>query len=205
MADFTQDILDALAPMLYAEPTGTGPLTSYLTGLSRPYELVEDWASDTPTEVGWSLLLDPDRCPAEALPWLAQIVGLVLDTSLSEDDQRATIKATPNWKRGTPGAMRSAPLPWLTGTQSVVIRERYDGSGNDAPQDIEVITLSSETTDAAKVEAAIRSQKPAGDRLVYVNSSGQDLQNVKDDYSTLADVKAAYATLSGIKTNTLGA
>lgn len=205
MADFTQDILDALAPMLYAESSG-GPLTDYLTGISRPFVLVEDWVSDTDDgDIGWSLLLDPDRCPVEALPWLAQIVGLTLNTSLSEADQRQQLHDVSNWKRGTPGAIKGAPAPFLTGTKTVVLRERYDGTGNDAPYDFEVITLSSETTDPAMVLAALISQKPAGNRLTYVNSSGQDYQDIKDNFTHYSDVKAAYLTYNGIKTNTLGA
>lgn len=202
---FAQDVLDALAPMLYAEADTGSALTDYATGVSLPFELVEEWVSDTDTDIGWSLLLDVDRCPVEALPWLAQIVGLSLDTALSEADQRQQIEDVSNWKRGTPGAIIGAPAPYLTGTKTVVLRERYDGSGNDAPYDFEVITLSTETTDAVAVEAALRSQKPTGDRLTYVNSTGQDLQAVKDNYATLQTLKDSFATLGGIKTNTLGA
>lgn len=202
---FAQDVLDALTPMLYAESTTGSALTDYVTGVSLPFELVEEWVSDTDTDIGWSLLLDVDRCPVEALPWLAQIVGLRLNTALSEADQRQQIHDVSNWKRGTPGAIKGAPAPYLTGTKTVVLRERFDGSGNDAPYDFEVITLASETTNATTVEAAFRSQKPVGDRLTYVNSTGQDLQDIKDNYATLQDLKNAFATLNGIKTNTLGA
>lgn len=202
---FTQDVLDALAPMLYAEGTTGSALTDYVTGLSLPFELVETWVSDTDEDIGWSLLLDIDRCPVEALPWLAQIVGMTLNTALSEADQRQQLHDVSNWKRGTPGAIRGAPAPYLTGTKTVVLRERFDGSGNDAPYDFEVITLSSETTDATKVLAALTTQKPTGDRLTYVNSTGQDLQDVKDNYVTLQILKDSFATLGGIKTNTLGA
>lgn len=205
MTDFAQDVLDALLPMLYADVAPDTPLTDYVTGLSQPFELVEEWASDTDTQVGWSLLLDVDRCPLEALPWLAQLVGLRLNTALSEADQRQQLHDVSNWKRGTPGAIIGAPKPYLTGTQSVVLRERYDGSGNDAPYDFEVITVASETTDEDAVLAALTAQKPGGDRLTYVNASGPDLQYIKDNFATLQDLKNAYATLGGIKTNTLGA
>lgn len=201
---FTTDILDALAPMLYAEADTDNALTDYLTGLSQPFELVETWASDTDTHIGWSLLLDVERCPVEALPWLAQIVGLTLDTSLSEADQRQQIEDVSNWKRGTPDAIKSVPAPYLTGSKTVIFRERYDGSGNDAPYYMEVITLASETTDATKVESAIRAQKAEGNILTYVNATGQDLQSVKDNFATLQDVKDTYATLGGLKTNTPG-
>lgn len=202
--NFAQDVLDALAPMLYAEDSTGNALTDFITGISQPFELVEEWASDTDTKVGWSLLLDVDRCPLEALPWLAQIVGLRLNTALSEADQRQQIEDAPNWKRGTPGAMKAAPMPYLTGTKTVIIRERYDGSGNDAPYAIQATTYSSETADAVIVEAAIRSQKAAGLILTYVELSGQDYQTVKDNYATYQALKDAYVTYQGVKSNLVG-
>lgn len=203
--NFAQDVLDALAPMLYAESSTGDALTDYVTGLSLPFELVEEWASDTDNgEVGWSLLLDVNRCPMEALPWLAQIVGLKLNTALSEADQRQQIHDVPNWKRGTPGAVQGAPVPFLTGTKTVIIRERYDGSGNDAPYAIEAITYTSETPDATKVEAVIREQKAEGLILTYVTLSGQDYQTIKDNYATYQALKDAYVTYQGIKSNLVG-
>ena len=201
---FTQDLLDALAPMLYAE-SGTGnALTAYLGGLGLPFDLVESWASDTATETGWSLMLDVDRCPDEALPWLGQIVGLRMAPGLSPDDQRQQIKDVANWKRGTLGAIAGAPAPFLTGTKTVIVRERYDGSGFDAPYYIEVITYAAETLDPVKVEAAIRGQKAAGIILTYVCEAGQDLQQLKDNHTDLQNVKDSYTTLAGIRADTPG-
>lgn len=199
---FAQEILDTLTPMLY-DPA-TAPLTSYVEGLSSVFQLIEDWASDTDTAVGWSLLVDVDRCPSEALPWLAQLVGVRLTGGLSAADQRQQIKSLANWKRGTPAAIEAAPAPYLTGTKTVILRERYDGSGNDAPAYLEVITYTSETADAVAAEAAIRAQKPAGLILTYNIIDGQDLQQVKDNYATLQDVKNAYVTLQGVKSNLVG-
>lgn len=201
---YAQDVLDALAPMLYAEVSTGDALTDYVTGLSLPFELVETWASDTDTHIGWSLLLDVDRCPVEALPWLAQIVGLKLNTGLSVADQRQQIHDAPNWKRGTPGAMRAAPAPYLTGAKTVILRERYDGSGNDAPYYIEAITYTAETPNPTIVEAAIRSQKAGGIILTYVTASGPDLQFVKDNYATLQTIKDTFLTLGGLKAGTPG-
>lgn len=202
--DFAQDVLDALAPMLYAEATTGNALADYVTGVSQPFELVEEWASDTDTDIGWSLLLDIDRAPVEALPWLAQIVGLKLNTALSVADQRQQIHNTPNWKRGSPGAMKAAPAPFLTGTKTVILRERYDGSGNDAPYDIEVITYTAETPNSAAVLAAVTKQKATGLILTYVTIAGQDYQTVKDNYVTYQALKDAYVTYQGVKANLVG-
>lgn len=199
---FTSDVLDALAPMLYS---GNEPLGDYLGGLSLPFELVETWASDTDTHIGWSLLLDVDRCPVEALPWLAQMIGMTLDTSLSEANQRQQISQAGNWKRGTLPAMQAAPAPYLTGSKAVIVRERYDGSGNDAPYYMEVITFDAETPNPTLVEAAVRKQKAAGIILTYVHLAGEDYQTVKDENATYGVLKSNYLTYGGVKSHQLGA
>jgi hypothetical protein len=203
METFAQAILDKLAPMLY-DPA-TDPLTTYITGISDPFELIQDWASNTDAgEVGWSLLVDVMRCPDEALPWLAQLVGVRLTPGISSMDQRLQIEGLANWKRGTPAAMAAAPGPYLTGTKTVIFRERYDGTANDAPYYLEVATLDTETASPATVEAAIRAQKPAGIILDYEVITGQDFQAIKDNYAAFQDVKNAYLTFQGIRTNLVG-
>lgn len=201
---FAQDLLDALAPMLYAENETNHALGTYLTGLSRPFELVESWASDTDTEPGWSLLLDIDRCPDEALPWLAQLCGIKLAPGLSASNQRAQIDSLASFKRGTPSAIKAAPLPYLTGTKSVTLRERYDGSANDAPNHLQVLVLDTEVVDSVAAEAATRAQKPAGNIMTFTILTGQDYQHIKDTYTSYQDVKNAYHTYQGVKLNQPG-
>lgn len=196
---FTQDVLDSLAPMLYAESQTGNALTAYIGGLCSVFELVEEWASDTSEHIGWSLILDVDRCPNEALPWLAQIVGLTLPPGLIPADQRQQIKDVANWKRGTLNAIKAAPAPYLIGNKTVIVRERYNGTTQDAPYYIEVITYQAETPNPAAVEAAIRAQKAAGVILTYVNAIGQDWQSVKDHYATWQDVKNHYPTWADVK------
>jgi hypothetical protein len=193
---FAVAILEALDPMRYP---GAEALDTYLIGLSRPFELIEYYASDTDTDIGWSLLLSLDRCPVEALPWLAQIVGVKLPQNLNESEQRNYIAQVSNWRRGTLGAIAGAANPTLTGDRTVIIRERYDGSGIDAPYYMEVVTYSAETPNPAATEAAIRSQKPAGIILTYTVLAGQDFQHVKDTYATLQDVKDRYTDFASMK------
>jgi Phage tail protein (Tail_P2_I) len=199
---FTQDLLDALAPMMYAEAQTGNALTDYLSGLGLEFELVESWVSDTDTDIGWSLLLDIDRCPPEALPWLAQIVGLTLPTGLSAADQRNLIRTTPNWKRGTVGALTGAAAPFLTGNKTVILRERYDGSGNDAPYYLQIITYASETPDSSLVLKALMSQKAGGIILTYTVATGQDYQQLKTNRATYQVMKNYYPTYAGVKSDT---
>lgn len=203
-ATFAQDVLDNLLPMLYNEQDAPGDLTTYVTAASRPFELIESWASDTPTAVGWSLLVDVDRCPDEALAWLAQLVGMRLDNAVSTNDQRTQIRNLQNWRRGTPLAMTSVAAPYLTDSKTVLFRERFDGTNVDAPYNLEVVTYTDETPDPTIVEAAIRTQKPAGIILDYQLNDGQDYQSLKDNYATYALVKAAYTTYEGVRADEPG-
>lgn len=197
-----QEVLDQIVERLR-----TIDLVTYVEGLAVPFQLVEDWASDTDDgETGWSLLVDVDRCPVEALPWLGQFVGVKVDTSLTEADQRQQIHDLANLRRGTIGALTSAPAPYLTGSKTVIFRERYDTANTlvDSPGHLTVITYTSETPDSAKVLAALLAQKPAGLILHYNVNAGQDFQQLKDNYATFQDVKDAYPTFEGVKSDEPG-
>lgn len=53
------------------------PLLNYLESMGLNTAQVEMYARDTPEGYpGWSLLLDPTRCPIEALPYLGMYVGI---------------------------------------------------------------------------------------------------------------------------------
>lgn len=189
-----QEILDALAPMLY---NGSGDdLATYLTSFGNVLiQEVEDYASDDPDTgvIGWSLLVDITRAPDKALPWLAQFVGVKLDSGLSLANQRQQIIDAANWKRGTPQALKDAPKPFLTGTKTVIFRERFGGPGK-----LTVITYTSETADSAKVLAALLAVKPAGINMTYEVHGGQDFQSLITGHPTFANVFSAYATFFGI-------
>lgn len=117
---------------------------------------------DTLDRPGWWSLLDVDEAPADALLWLAQLVGAVCPDGLSEADERMCIRDANGRKRGTPGAMRTAVQATLTGSRQVLITERFGGAYR-----LKVQTYASETPDQAATLAAIISQKPAGLVLTY--------------------------------------
>jgi len=168
---FTQSLVDQLEPMFYADPVNGNALLIYLTGLGNElFQEVQDWSSDTDLgQPGYSILLDATRVPDEAIAYLAQFVGVQVTKGMSYADQRTQLVGLANWKRGTVAAIQAAPLPFLTGSQTVIVKERF----NNNPYALEVMTYASETTDQNKVLAALISQKPAGLVLTYVVFSGQ--------------------------------
>src|SRR5215471_15924936 len=171
---FAQQLMALLQPMRYGDST---PIDTYLTGIGdQLFQLVEDWASDTPDgKPGYSLLVDATRVPDIAIPWLGQFVGVQIVVGQSPAVQRAQLTGLANWKRGSVDALQAAPLPWLTGTQTVIIKER-----DTSPYHLTVETLASETTDATAVQNALMAQKPAGLQLTYINFSGQKAFTMKN-------------------------
>src|SRR5215831_2620003 len=109
---FKQSLVDLLQPMLYSDAQQSNSLDTYLGSLSDPlFQTVDDWASDSDDgKPGYSILLDVNRCPDNALPWLAQFVGAKLTVGLSAAQQREQLIGLGNWKRGTVAALQAAPL-----------------------------------------------------------------------------------------------
>jgi len=105
---------------------------------------------DPPPEeyVPWSNLLNIDKTPYKALPWLGQLVGVSTPSPLTGESTidhevriRSLVRDTPGFRRGSPTAMRGAIQPYLTGTKTVILRERSGG----AAYQLQVLTRRSET------------------------------------------------------------
>ena len=89
--------------------------------------------------LGWSQAIDIDRCPEYALPWLAQFVGVHLDSpnSMAYADQITKIKERTSFKRGTIPVLLSAiaaivtltsPTPLLTSQIVAMENTKYVGT-----------------------------------------------------------------------------
>jgi hypothetical protein len=185
---------DQLAPLAHDDASNNYALAWYIAALSEAWQDVDDVARDTDAGPGWSSLLDLNRCPVEALPWLAQFVGVKLVTGSTDAAMRARIASTDGWKRGTPAALIGAVTPLLTGTKTVIFRERNGGD----PYALLVHTKTSETPDSAAVLAALMKQKPAGIILTYTVISGNDYQTLLTDTPLYSNVFSTYATYTGV-------
>jgi hypothetical protein len=184
----------ALAPVANLDSTVGWSLLILCNAIGTMFQLLDDWERDTADGPGWSLLLDLDRCPPEALPWLGQFVGARIPSGLSDADQRAWIASTDGWKRGTVAAMQGAARATLTGKQRLFLRER-DHDPADTPDYayyLTAISYANETPNPSATEAALLSQKPAGIVLTYIVQTGQSYEQLASRYATYADVLAAY-------------
>jgi hypothetical protein len=184
----------------------TGDLQTYLEVIGEMFAGTEMWEGDTDEE-GWSILVDPDRCPAIALYHLAMYVGETLPAGLVEQDEAAArewIKDAPNQRRGGNYAIFRAAQRKLTGNRLVSIRER-DGAGGTVDVDrMTVTTYVAETPDPAGTEADVRSVAPWDVELVYQVLVGETWQDVSDDNPIWADVEAGAATWRDVYTRLAG-
>lgn len=153
------------------------------------------WVTDRSGDIpGWGYLFNADLADANALPWLSQFNGTKLREDMSVAEQRAAIKSPAGFERGTPAALQSAPLNYLTGTKLVHMREREEGK----PYKLHIRTLLSETPDPDAVLQALLLQKPAGIVLDYDAITGQDWIDVKEK-GTWDDIKSEYETWDDVK------
>lgn len=170
------------------------PLLHFCEGTVRGLQQVEDIIRDTDDGPGWSIVMDADRCPEEWLGWLGQFAGVRLLAGLSEADQRARVKGTDGFNRGSPGAMEAAAAQYLTDLKRVFLIERFP-----TPYRMTVTTITDETPDAAAVERAVMDQKPAGIILTYLVVDGDDyatLPAIYTSYEDLLDSKSSYAEVA---------
>jgi len=127
LGTFGENVYLIVTPTTYAEEQEGYPIARFVNGAGQMFDEVELLCRDSEDGIGWSIAVDVDRCPDDALNWLAQFVGVTIPDGLTEDDRRLRIKSTDGWKRGTPAALIAAPIPYLTGNKTVVLKER-DGS-----------------------------------------------------------------------------
>lgn len=198
---FAQRIYDRLEPLQYDEERQNYALARYVGALGTMYQEMDDYVSDGPNgEPGWSILLDLNRVPSKALPWLAQFVGVTVDQSLSDADQRAQIRDQAGQRRGTPASIVAAAQKHLTGTKDVIMIERYQGNAYA----LYVATRTSQTPSSAQTLADILTQKPAGIILTYQTITGQSFNELLTDSPLFSNVFGNYLTFQGVVTGVHG-
>lgn len=198
---FAERVYAQLDPLKYAESGLGNPLSVYTDSLNPMFDEIDEYASDGDFgEVGWSSIMDVDRAPLKALPWLAQFVGVTLDQTLSEADQRNQVKTVPGFSRGTKASIIAAAQRHLTGTRDVIMIERYQGKAYR----LYIATRTAQTPNNLVTIADIKTQKPAGITLFYEILSGQTFQELLGDSPLMSNIFGNYATFQGALTGVHG-
>ena len=186
---FGDSIYTEVAPLTYDDINQAWSLLYYVDSIGQMFDEIELLARDTDEVPGWCMLLNPDTTPAKALPWLAQFVGVQLEPTLSEADQRAYIKAAAQWRRGSVQAIIETTQFFLTGSKTVRLDER-DSSAYHYTVTIDP----DEVTDIDAVTAALTRAKPAGLQFQLLLSTTHTYFYVKTTYATYSAAKAANPT-----------
>lgn len=181
--------------------------------VGRWFDPVEELIADSDDGPGWSALLDVDRCPDFALPFLAQLAGVRLTQGAPAGVWRQEIVEHENFNRGTTAAIVTRAKRQLTGARRVTVVERWDNPDdprNDPPYQLLVVTYEAETPDPAAVLADLIGTapdwlgvKPAGIRLTHRVDPGWSYDQLREAYAgrTYADLGADFASYNALRSN----
>lgn len=107
----------------------SGQLLDWLSGIGEMVQgldslFVDQIDNEGNYYPGPSQLLDINRCPTNMLAWLGQFVGVRVDPTQRDDQQRYSILAEAGFKRGTPGAILAAANQYVRAGSTASIAER---------------------------------------------------------------------------------
>ena len=192
------DLRYAFAPIM------TPDLGDYLDAIAEMFSEVELYAFAEDDELGWAILLDPDLCPAPALPYLAQYVGERLPQGIEEVMAREWIKDAPNQRRGTLMSIVRAAQRTLIGQRTVSIKERAGPGDTDDGDHLMVITYTVETPNPAAVLADLRTVVPADVVLNYEVRVGQTWAQAATGKANWTAVATAWPTWEQVRNVRVG-
>jgi hypothetical protein len=196
VGEVAEEMYRRMGPVTDQDEVLGWPLLTYVGAFCDTYlQDIDDLSSDQPTYGGWGGIMNPDTAPLYALPWTAQFVGVRYNSALSQADNIALIKEPTGWKRGSPQAIIAAIKPFLTGSKSVVLTERYTG---DAYK-VLVTTQTGECPNVPAMQAAALAQKPAGILMTFSAVLGQLYSQLKTAQATYAAAKAAYVNYTAMR------
>lgn len=156
--------------------------------IAKRWQAIEDLSRDTPEGPGWSILFDPDRIPAEGLPWQSQTVGVILPQGMTEQQQRDRIKGTDGMKRGTPSALAVAAQRHLTGEKNVIINEMLGGNAKR----IGVVTYTGETPNPEQTRLDIEEQLPWWIKLTHTVEAAWDYATIRTAFDNYAEIRTHF-------------
>lgn len=204
VSESAEEMFDALGPWSRADGEETGwALLHLCEATAGRLDPLRSIVMDDEDHPGWSSVLDVDRAPREWLPWLAQFVGVRLPAGLDEVAERARIRSTDGFNRGTPAAIKGAARQYLRGpdgtpdTATVFLTERHGSAYR-----LTVAVHASEMIASADViYKAVLEQKPAGIVLNPISVvTGNDYLTLRDENASYTVVRGRYADYTDVET-----
>lgn len=198
MTTFAEQFIERMRPW------NTGPrvagktdLERYLNSIAAMFQPVAELATEEGSdgEPGYvppyGRIFNPATCPKDALPYLAQYVGVVLPTGGTEAEWRALIEAEAGLERGTRSSVEAA-IKRVLGTEPFALQERTEANGTEGAYHFNVIVGTGKATQS--LYTAINSVKPAGIWYTIIEGSGLWLQATRKWSEVAAGKKWPEAT-----------
>lgn len=133
-SQFAEAVYSQLAPVADVDEQQNWALLIYIASIGEMFKQMDDLSR------AWETLVNIDTVPDEGLPWLGQMIGVVVDTKLSYDQQRQQIREHVGMGRGSVPTIQALIRPYLSGSRTIVIIER-----DTSPYHFEIITYGDET------------------------------------------------------------
>lgn len=150
---------------------------------------------------GWSVLLDPDECPTQYLPYSSQFNGTGIQPGTDDATARALIKNEAGFARGTLQAVQAAIERAQSTPDSTryAVVERVGPLGPDAYHFLVLIDLDTLTTqgDPTTLIANVTATKPAGVQFTVVPFSAPLVSEYTRLFSAIT-VELGSATIADV-------
>lgn len=187
-----EELYESLEPFHYAEEQYDYPLRKFCQSLLDPAEIIYWLVRDQPNgDVGWSILLDPTRCPDQLIPWLQQLAGIRPIRGNPAKIERKRILTGEGYNRGTLRSIYEAAA--TIGAATFAVTERY----NDSPWQIQLLFTPAEYSPEA--EQYVAGFIPAGIKYTVSFWGGKTYQMVKDQYSSYSEVSVNFPTYQDLR------
>lgn len=181
LTPFAQGLYDSLGPLAYDDANQGYSLAHFCAAIAKMFDQVNGYASfKTNGTPGWGAMMNADLSPPEALPWLAQFVGVQIPSGSPAATARQMIHNASGFRRGTPTSIINSVKDTLIGGKHVSLQERDEGFAYR----LVVVTYTADTPSPAATLAAILAQKPAGIVLTYVTAVSEVWDEAVNTWNT---------------------
>lgn len=182
----------------HVEDDTSGDLQKLTEGLSLPLQAMYDLVRPRLGQDGWAILLDPDECPAYALPWPAQMVGVRLTPGMTEEQQRNEIREPTGWKRSWIESIkigtRATLKPVAEEELRVIVHPRTPEPGRHY-----IRTLLVQTPEPDRTEWLLEHKlTPAWERIDYASIDATTFDDIAAGWKTFAALAAAFPTFKDL-------
>lgn len=172
-------------------------LRKFCEALCTPMQPVYDLVRPRLDMAGWGIVLDANLCPAYALPYLAQYVGVQITPQMSELQIRNEIRQPSGWRRGQTGSIRiqtRATLDPAVAEPLVIVRPNTPEVGRHY-----VRTLLSQTPTPTHTAEVVRASVPAWSVVDYEAITGVAFTDVTaSKYTTFTTLGAAFGSFQAL-------